>query len=131
MTSHVYLAYHHNWSSNDPDFRRHWLLLRTAHRGSNTGTAYDVIDPEHNGQWERRKKEDHDVSESGTFQDKVVLGQIKDEKIADFENVIDETVLPAEGEDCQNYVIKVVQKLVEKMILDKKALVYITIAPSK
>jgi len=131
MTSYLYVAYHHNWSAGDPDFRRHWLFLLTAHRGSNIGTAYDVVDHEHDGQWERRKKENHDVSESGTFQDKVVLGRIKEENIADFENVIDEAALPAEGEDCQNYVINVVENLVEKMILDKLALTYITMVPSK
>ena len=111
-------------------FRRHWLLFLAPQRGSNIGSAYDVVDNDKSAKWERRNRDNHDISESGTFQDKLVLGRIEDEKGEDFENVIDETPLPVEGEDCQTYVMNVVKKLVEKNIVHKLALTYMTQAPS-
>ena len=129
MTSYLYLAYHHNWSGSTA-FRRHWLLFVTAERNSNIGTAYDVIDCQHNDEWERRKKDDHDLSTSGTYQDKVVLGRVDNKKLEDLEKVLSETALPSEGEDCQDYVKSGINNLIEEGIVSKVALTYMAMAPS-
>jgi hypothetical protein len=125
----LYIAYHHNWSGM-PDFRRHWLLFLTADRGSNLGIAYDVVDPDENNNWIHRKRENYDVSASGTYQDKVVLGLVEDDKFESFETVITETALPTATEDCQDYVKSVVQKLAEDAIVPKRALTLMVMAPS-
>src|SRR5438046_1031456 len=116
MTSYLYLAYHHNWSGSTT-FRRHWLLFVTAERNSNIGTAYDGIHCQHTDEWERRKKDDHDLSTSGTYQDKVVLGRVDNKKLEDLEKVLSETALPSEGEDCQDYVKSAINNLIEEGIV--------------
>ena len=74
-TYHLYVAYHHNLTGN-LDFRRHWLLFLADARGVNIGTAYDVLDPRQDNNWERRKREGYDVTASGFYQDKVPLGPV-------------------------------------------------------
>lgn len=129
MTSHLYLGYHHNWSGN-PNFRRHWVLFLTDSRGSDEGTIYDVVDLDEGGTWERRKREKRNLNESGTYQDKVILGQVQNDKISDMENVIDEMPLPTNGERCQDWVTKVIEAMVEKAIINSRALSYMKMAPS-
>jgi hypothetical protein len=124
----LYIAYHHNWSG-ESDFRRHWLLLLTTERGSNTGTAYDVTQDEHEA-WISRCKDNQDISASGTYQDKVVLGVVDDSKLKQLREIITEIALPDEGEDCQDWVKKAVIKLVGGKVLPSRAIDLMKLAPS-
>ena len=126
--SFLYLAYHHNWSG-EPDFRRHWLLLLTSQRGSRIGTSYDVNQDETNV-WILRIQENHDVSESGTYQDQVVLGLVDTSKVERLTEPINDVALPGEGEDCQDWVKKVVRRLVAEKVAPTRALVSMGVAPS-
>jgi hypothetical protein len=124
----LYLAYDHNWIGL-PNFRRHWFLFLTVQRRSNVGIAYDsVVDEDNN--WLLQKREDFDLSTSETYQDKVVLGLLEDEKVESLETVIAETALPTETESCQDYVKTVVKKLVDDAILPRRALILMLMAPS-
>jgi hypothetical protein len=126
--SFLYIAYHHNWSGKS-DFRRHWLLFLTTERGSNVGTAYDVARDEHEV-WILRIKENHDISASGTYQDKVVLGLVDNSKVEQLAEIINDIALPSEGEDCQDWVKHAVTKLVAEKVAPTRALASMGVAPS-
>jgi len=133
--SHLYIAYSCNFEwegegESDRKYRRHWTFLLTAIRDGNKGTVYDVVDSNKDGTWEKRKREDYDITASGTYESKVVMGRIDNSKIADFEKAIDEEDLPKREERCQEWMKRVVESLIKRGLLGSIARIYITQVPS-
>ena len=131
--SHLYIAYSCNFEwegEGDRKYRRHWAFLLTAIRGGNKGTVYDVVDSNKDGTWEKRIREDFDITASGTYENKVVMGRIDNSKIADFKKAIDEEDLPKGEERCQEWMKRVVESLIQKGLLGSVARTYITQVPS-
>jgi hypothetical protein len=124
----LYIGYHHNWQGT-PDFRRHWLIFITTERGSNIGTVYDVVQNEEEA-WMLRTKENHDISESGTYQDKVVLGLVDKAKLEKLKEILKHMALPGDGEDCQDWVKNAVKKLVAENVAPARALASMGLPPS-
>ena len=129
--SHLYIVYSCNFEwEGDRNYRRHWTFLLTAVRDGNKGTVYDVVDSNKDGTWEKRKREDYDITASGTYENKVVMGRIDNSKIDDFEKVIDKEHLPKGDERCQEWMKRVVESLIKKGLLWSVARTYITQVPS-
>jgi hypothetical protein len=131
MTSHLYIAYSHNFDWEEGGkYRRHWTFFLTEARNGTKGTVYDVVDSNKNGNWEKRKREDYDIMASGTYQDKVVMGRIDTSKIAEFEKVVNEENVPTGDERCQEWMKRVVESLIQNGLLSSLANIYITQVPS-
>ena len=94
------------------------------------GTVYDVVDSKKDGTWERRKMEDYDITLSGTYENKVIIGRVDNSKVADFQKAIDEEDLPKGEERCQEWMKRVVESLITKGIVSSVARIYISQVPS-
>ena len=129
--SYLYIAYSSNfeWEGNTKR-RRHWSFLLTTVRDGNVGTVYDVVDSKKDGTWERRKMEDYDITLSGTYENKVIIGRVDNSKVADFQKAIDEEDLPKGEERCQEWMKRVVESLITKGIVSSVARIYISQVPS-
>lgn len=129
MSLHLSVGYHHN-HSGEPDYRRHWLLFLAPDRGSKIGTAYDVLDPNENGIWELRERENFDLSASAFYQDKVPLGPVASDKESLFEEILKNTSLPTKTEDCQDWVKKAIEDLIKGDVLPPRARINLAMVPS-
>ena len=78
----------------------------------------------------KEKREDYDITASGTYENKVVMGRIDNSKIADFEKVTDEEDLPKGDERCQEWMKRVVESLIKNGLLWSLARTYVTQVPS-
>jgi len=124
----LYLAYHHNWSG-ESDFRRHWQLNLTRTKGEEFGAVYEVV-ADNTGKWILRSETDTNVSLLSTYKNKVPLGEIDDDKLEQFEKVLEQTPLPKGEEDCQDWAKNVVDRLVEKRLAPGRALMFLAMVPS-
>jgi hypothetical protein len=129
----LYLAYSSNFEwegEGDRKYRRHWTFFLTPVRNGLTGTVYDVVDSDEDRNWEKRKREDYDITASGTYENRVIMGRIDNGKIADFEKVIDEEDLPKGEERCQEWMKRAVESLIRKGLIGSVARTYLTQVPS-
>jgi len=92
--------------------------------------VYDVVDSQKEGTWERRKMEDYDITVSGTYENKVIMGRVDNSQVAAFQKVVDEEELPKGEERCQEWMKRVVESLITKGILSNVARIYISQVPS-
>jgi hypothetical protein len=63
----------------------HWTFLLTDVRDGKKGTVYDVVYSEDDGAWERRRRENYDITASGTYENSVIMGRIDSSKIPQLE----------------------------------------------
>jgi len=107
----------------------HWSLFITP-PDTETGTKYDVFYVG-NEQWTRSYSPDFNLSETPDLGGRFFLGNVDSEK---FMEIMVETALPGQGENCQSWVRKVVQKAVQKRVLPAnvvRTLANIPIRPSE
>src|SRR5580704_14566798 len=122
------LPYHGNWGRTF-NFRRHWLLHLVIERGDVIGTTYEAVDDD-DGIWTLRIEKDSDITASALYENRVPLGDIKDNNLDEFEKIVKETPLPVGDEDCQNWVRKVVERSVAAKVAPSRALPFLAMVPS-